>query len=328
MSTGDYIEIEGRQDEGSTRTLASHLTAVRLPTGNCWVGNSIDSVSLTSGVYADLSFPTRAFVGGSGWSWSSSTLTIPSTGNYLIIARWDIDDSADGKLATDVLVNGASLGRQERVDEGSGQFFTLRSLTAGDDITWKARSDTTGNTEIASGLTVVEITGACVNAAATGSSQTIPNGSFSAIAYGAEYVDTNGFHDNVTNNTRITIPSSLGGNYLVMAKAEITCVDDTQMELRNNGSAVITWRTINRNAYTGVSGVVALSVSDYIETAAETDLGGGGAIVSTTYAPEFIAIRIDDFSYPDVSWTKVIDCPWTSLPGAGRMIRWYPTIGV
>jgi hypothetical protein len=41
-----------------------------------------------------------------------------------------------------------------------------------------------------------------------------PNETGTAVAFDTETVDTDGFHDNSTNNSRITIPSGKGGNYL------------------------------------------------------------------------------------------------------------------
>jgi hypothetical protein len=47
------------------------------------------------------------------------------------------------------------------------------------------------------------------------SNQTISNATFVAIAFTSEDFDTDGFHDNSTNNTRLTIPAGKGGYYWV-----------------------------------------------------------------------------------------------------------------
>ena len=44
--------------------------------------------------------------------------------------------------------------------------------------------------------------------------QSTTNGVFTAITWDSENFDSNAFHDNVTNNSRITIPSGQGGKYL------------------------------------------------------------------------------------------------------------------
>lgn len=51
-------------------------------------------------------------------------------------------------------------------------------------------------------------------------SEVVPNGSiYTAIPMNSEYIDTDGFHDSVTNNTRMTIPTGLGGVYLYLGAA-------------------------------------------------------------------------------------------------------------
>jgi hypothetical protein len=42
----------------------------------------------------------------------------------------------------------------------------------------------------------------------------VNNATNTAIGWNLEFFDSNGFHDNSTNNTRITIPSGRGGKYL------------------------------------------------------------------------------------------------------------------
>lgn len=56
---------------------------------------------------------------------------------------------------------------------------------------------------------------------APGSTQTISTGTYTKITFNAEVYDTDGFHDNATNNTRITIPSGKAGKYLLTGKAEL-----------------------------------------------------------------------------------------------------------
>ena len=44
---------------------------------------------------------------------------------------------------------------------------------------------------------------------------TTTNGAEYIVGFNAEHWDTHGFHDNTTNNSRITIPTGLGGRYLM-----------------------------------------------------------------------------------------------------------------
>jgi hypothetical protein len=48
--------------------------------------------------------------------------------------------------------------------------------------------------------------------------QTLTSGTETTVNFDQEDFDTDGFHDNVTNNARITIPAGKGGKYLIYAK--------------------------------------------------------------------------------------------------------------
>ena len=56
------------------------------------------------------------------------------------------------------------------------------------------------------------LTGVGVTKSAT---QSIATATYTAISWDQEGWDTNSYHDNVTNNSRVTIPSGKGGKYLV-----------------------------------------------------------------------------------------------------------------
>jgi hypothetical protein len=53
-------------------------------------------------------------------------------------------------------------------------------------------------------------------ATGSGTSNITSNNTWFALALSAEDWDTDSFHDNVTNNSRITIPTGLGGKYLII----------------------------------------------------------------------------------------------------------------
>jgi hypothetical protein len=55
------------------------------------------------------------------------------------------------------------------------------------------------------------------NVLRTNVSTSLTEGAVGKIAFTSEEFDTDGFHDNSTNNTRITIPSGKGGKYLINA---------------------------------------------------------------------------------------------------------------
>ena len=103
---------------------------------------------------------------------------------------------------------------------------------------------------------------------------TSPN--YTVIPWNEEEFDTNTFHDNATNNTRITIPSGKAGYYEITAQATISSANTSgsrALVLFKNG-------TLYKSEYGNVSGAYAgagqdytlnftytlnLAVSDYIE---------------------------------------------------------------
>jgi hypothetical protein len=51
--------------------------------------------------------------------------------------------------------------------------------------------------------------------------QTVTSGNFDVVSFNTEDYDTDGLHDNVTNNARITIPTGFGGTWLLVFHADV-----------------------------------------------------------------------------------------------------------
>lgn len=94
-----------------------------------------------------------------------------------------------------------------------------------------------------------------------------------AIAWDAEEYDLNSFHDNVTNNTRLTVPS--GVNYVrvwaSVTTASLTTSLDVTLRITKNGAAFIGRGSMTSDSdgttptSTVVSAVVAVMAGDYFE---------------------------------------------------------------
>lgn len=335
FKAGDYIEFQAEQDELTpTEFVFGFMSATRLPTDNCFVANTIVPV-LVHDTWTAMSLPADVFTFG-GWTHDTTTAVVPTTGNYLIFARFDtvplIGGTTGDHLGVDVLVNGVSLGPQSETDDWSGHFYTLRPLTAGDEITWNGITERAlGTNTIASGISIVEIPGPCVNAHALGpGGQAVPNGSYDAIDYDAEYVDTDGFHVNVGDPARekITIPGGLGGYYLVLAREEFLTVDRGQCWFQKNGAGFVDaitdylWADVSTNeTWVGAMRVMNLADGDFIKHLVESN-SLGSTIDSTSYGPEFIAIRLNDFTYASVDVDAVLTCPFIPTSSvAGQIYR-------
>ena len=114
-----------------------------------------------------------------------------------------------------------------------------------------------------------------------GSNQSVANDVLVILNFTGEIYDTNSMHDNVTNNSRVTIPSGEGGKYLIngqMAYAPGTA-NKLAVNIKKNGSTQIAQFS---NGATGgdfdsqvpFAFVAALVPGDYLELEARQLSGG------------------------------------------------------
>lgn len=91
----------------------------------------------------------------------------------------------------------------------------------------------------------------------------------SLLTFTAEDFDTDGFHDNATNPGRITIPSGMGGTYLIGASAEQTASRDQALKIKVNGTTEIAGNSaegfVAAAPVVSVTTIYALAAGDYIE---------------------------------------------------------------
>ena len=107
---------------------------------------------------------------------------------------------------------------------------------------------------------------------------TVSNATYTTVGYNQENYDTDGFHDNTTNNSRITIPTGKGGKYQIFA---VIIFDNSTVGIRNmilnkNGSAVLVnygSAPSGRNTQTLYT-VETLAAGDYLEIQAYQSSGG------------------------------------------------------
>ena len=128
-------------------------------------------------------------------------------------------------------------------------------------------------------------------------SQTISNSTVTFVTWNDELVDTDGFHDNSTNTSRITIPSGKGGKYQI--NFIITYASNNtgyrQGGIRLNGSTLINLE--EKNAVTGsettmsLSIIYALSAGDYIEVRSFQN-SGGNLDITASYTSSFSVVYL------------------------------------
>jgi hypothetical protein len=127
--------------------------------------------------------------------------------------------------------------------------------------------------------------------------QTISNSTQTNIAWTAEHLDTDGFHSNVTNTSRITIPSGKDGKYLinVLIKWNLNTTGRRNLFIQKNGSTLTTadwlWNpsTVEGYVMTTVSFISSAVATDYFEIRVNQNSGGNldvladGAFVNAIY---------------------------------------------
>ena len=99
--------------------------------------------------------------------------------------------------------------------------------------------------------------------------QTISDATNTAVAYAAEYFDTDGLHDNVTENTKLT--AAIAGKYAVFATVEWDSNDTgfRQLAFRVNGTTYVAVdrrnAVVGEHTFNSLSTEVNLAASEYVE---------------------------------------------------------------
>ena len=138
---------------------------------------------------------------------------------------------------------------------------TIGPFTAGDILTAATMTD------IQTNLTNQRVPPMCrINQT---SGQTINDATNTVLTFAGEQFDTDGMHDLVTNNSRITIQTA--GVYLVTGSANYTAgvSDDAAINILKNGSGgnggYVAFGPANTTAGMTTTTLLSLAVSDYLE---------------------------------------------------------------
>jgi hypothetical protein len=119
--------------------------------------------------------------------------------------------------------------------------------------------------------------------------QSIGTGALTVLVLDTESFDTDAFHDTVTNNSRMTIPTGFGGYYQIVASygAASNATGWRQVGILLNAVTTLALSTIS--AFTGIACVQAsviahLNAADYVEAQVWQSSGGAlNTVVGTTF---------------------------------------------
>jgi hypothetical protein len=200
-------------------------------------------------------------------STSSTSTTLAATANA-VKTTYDLANAAIPKLLIDAagdLIVGTAADTAGRVAIGTaGQLLKVNSGATG--VEWATVS--TSPTFV--GCSIYKQTTA----------QSLSTGTATAITFNAEEFDTDTYHDNSTNNTRITIPSGKAGKYLVVAAITFASSGTgirTISVYKNGAGAFENFQhapTPSAAMRGQVTGILNLSVADYLEVYANQQSGG------------------------------------------------------
>lgn len=114
----------------------------------------------------------------------------------------------------------------------------------------------------------------------TSSDVSVANSTVVTVGFNNELYDSNSFHDNATNNSRITIPTGFGGKYLVTAHLayQENATGYREWRIAKNGSDIVGYQSgaVLSSAFysSAYSTVINLVAGDYIEMRAVQNSGG------------------------------------------------------
>lgn len=128
------------------------------------------------------------------------------------------------------------------------------------------------------------------------SDQTIANSTLVAVNWDTELYDTDGFHDNVTNNNRLTVPAGAGNVYMLVCGIvwAPNASGVRRVMIRKNGTTVLASHRSNAvdsgETHASLIAFDDAGVGDYYEVLVE-QTSGGNLDLQTTTDGSFFAIE-------------------------------------
>ena len=123
--------------------------------------------------------------------------------------------------------------------------------------------------------------------------QSIPNATYPVVTWNTESYDTDGFHDNSTNTSRLTIPSGKAGKYLFVLKTTFNSSSNTGARILyffKNGAEVNESEfslSTRGNLQMCLTSVQDAAVADYFEMIVFQTSGGAIDLDKTAFYSEF-----------------------------------------
>lgn len=119
----------------------------------------------------------------------------------------------------------------------------------------------------------------------------LTSGSIVYLTFDTEDYDTDGFHDGVTNPSRLTVPTGLGGKFAISASSLTTSSPGAGFcVFRVNGTTIIAAGPLNESTSSGQAALAtdyALAAADYVEFGIRVGASSKSAIDGGVADPVF-----------------------------------------
>ncbi len=239
--------------------------------------------SLPASTLTAIALQVSVFDDGGWGNTGTGKITVPATARYLVTGRaqWAATNDGGGTLLG-IQINGAGalFFDYEVTVDTSGfplgmTFMLVLALSANDTVALLGDPQTAAalSVIVANGvgaqLTVERDTATGTHAYQSGTVSTT-SGTLTAIALNNELWDDGNWHDNATNNTRITVPTT--GRYRVMARANwaANTAGYRACYVRKNGTDYVLGKATKPNpngsvTSMSISGLVDCIAGDYLE---------------------------------------------------------------
>jgi hypothetical protein len=235
--------------------------AVEVYNGSAWVG--VSGAGDVTEVQA-----------GTGISVASGTGPIPVVTNTMATA---VDAKGD-------LIVGTGADTFSRLAVGGTNGHTLQVDS----------STSTGLKWAAAAAATPTLVGASVSFNSAFVPQTIANNTATKLNFAYEFFDTDAFHDNSTNNTRLTVPSGKGGYYFIRCNAEFAAnaTGTRIMDFYKNNVIIARNQSPAGSLSMQLNYVLNLVATDYIEVVVTQSSGGNLDIYQSTDSAAFTMYQI------------------------------------
>lgn len=132
--------------------------------------------------------------------------------------------------------------------------------------------------------------------------QTLNNGATVTVSFDKETIDTDGIHSNITNNSRLTVPSGITAVRFVINVTTANSLTPLGVSVRLNGSTIVASRenfavgddTIVTNNLAYITPLISCASGDYFELRVTNVSGSINTVIegAVSYTPRFTTFEM------------------------------------